>query len=150
MIACDTNVLFPALEASHPSHGPVRAWLESMVEVREFALCELVLMEVYTLLRNPVVCARPLNASEAVRKIDNLRRNPHWTVLDFPGPGLMDAVWQHARTSDSVRRIYDIRLALTLRHYNVTDFATANGKHFRGFGFSRVWNPLNPLNPLKP
>ena len=60
----------------------------------------------------------------------------------------MDAVWQHARTSDSVRRIYDdIRLALTLRHYNVTDFATANEKHFRGFGFSRVWNPLNPLNP---
>ena len=42
MIACDTNVLFPALEASHPSHGPARAWLESMVEVREFALCELV------------------------------------------------------------------------------------------------------------
>jgi len=66
MIACDTNVLFPALEASHPSHGPARAWLESMVEVRDFALCELVLMEVYTLLRNPVVCARPLNASEAV------------------------------------------------------------------------------------
>ncbi len=57
----------------------------------------------------------------------------------------MDAVWQHARTSDSVRRIYDdIRLALTLRHYNVTDFATANEKHFRGFGFSRVWNPLKP------
>jgi len=26
----------------------------------------------------------------------------------------------------------------------VTDFATANGKHFRGFGFSRVWNPLKP------
>ena len=63
----------------------------------------------------------------------------------------MDAVWQHARTSDSVRRIYDdIRLALTLRHYNVTDFATANGKHFRGFGFSRVWNPLNLLKPLNP
>ena len=62
----------------------------------------------------------------------------------------MDAVWQHARTSDSVRRIYDdIRLALTLRHYNVTDFATANEKHFRGFGFSRVWNPLNLLKPLK-
>jgi uncharacterized protein len=73
-----------------------------------------------------------------------LRRNLRWTVLDFPGPGLMDEVWRHARTSDSVRRIYDIRLALTLRHYNVTDFATANGKHFRGFGFSRVWNPLKP------
>ena len=65
-------------------------------------------------------------------------------VRDFPAPGLMDEVWQQARTSDSVRRIHDIRLALTLRHYNVTDFATANWKHFRGFGFSRVWNPLKP------
>jgi hypothetical protein len=55
----------------------------------------------------------------------------------------MNGLWQLARTSDSVRRIYDIRLALTLRHYSVTDFATANGKHFQGFGFSKVWNPLS-------
>ena len=83
MIACDTHVLFPALEASHPSHGPARAWLESMVEVGEFALCELVLMEVYTLLRNPVVCARPLNASEAVRKI----KQPPLDSPRLPGTG---------------------------------------------------------------
>ena len=38
--------------------------------------------------------------------------------------------------------IYDIRLALTLRHYRVTHFATANAKHFQGFGFDKVWNPL--------
>ena len=112
-----------------------------MVMDRDFALCELVLVEVYTLLRNPVVCTTPLGTEEAVRKIDNLRRNPAWLVLDYPGPGLMDAVWQHARSSESVRRIYDIRLALTLRHYNVTDFATANEKHFQGFGFSKVWDP---------
>ena len=142
MIVCDTNLLFPALEISHASHGPARAWLESMVMNPDFALCELVLIEVYTLLRNPVVCTNPLTADEAVRKIDNLRQNPSWLVLDYPGPGLMSEIWQHARTSDSARHIYDIRLALTLRHYNVTDFATANGKHFQGFGFSKVWNPL--------
>jgi toxin-antitoxin system PIN domain toxin len=144
MIVCDTNILFPALEVSHPIHAPARAWLESMVTERQFALCELVLVEVYTLLRNPVVCSQPLPAEEAVGKIDNLRRNPSWLVLDYPGPGMMEEVWKHARTSDSVRRIYDIRLALTLRHYQVTDFATANEKHFQGFGFSRVWNPLVP------
>lgn len=54
----------------------------------------------------------------------------------------MNQVWQHARTSDSARRIYDIRLALTLRHYSITRFATANEKHFAGFGFEKVWNPL--------
>jgi predicted nucleic acid-binding protein len=60
MIACDTNILFPALEASHPDHRAARAWLESMVGNESFALCELVLTEVYTLLRNAAICAKPL------------------------------------------------------------------------------------------
>jgi predicted nucleic acid-binding protein len=99
-------------------------------------------MEVYTLLRNPLICAKPLNAKTAVRKIENLRHNPAWLTLDYPGTGLMTQVWQHASTSASSRRIYDIRLALTLRHYRVTHFATANAKHFQNFGFDKVWNPL--------
>lgn len=142
MTVCDTNILFPALEASHANHAAARAFLESKVTDQSFALCELVLVEVYTLLRNAVVCAKPLTAEEAVRKIENLRQNPAWLTLDYPGPGLMNQVWQHARTSDSARRIYDIRLALTLRHYSITRFATANEKHFAGFGFEKVWNPL--------
>ena len=46
MLVCDTNLLFPALEASHPSHSAARVWLESMIEDESFALCELVLTEV--------------------------------------------------------------------------------------------------------
>ena len=142
MTVCDTNILFPALEASHKNHSAARAYLESKLTDAGFALCELVLMEIYTLLRNPAVCAQPLTAADAVQKIENLRQNPSWLTLDYPGPGHMSAVWEQARSSDSGRRIYDIRLALTLRHYNVTHFATANEKHFGGFGFKKVWNPL--------
>jgi predicted nucleic acid-binding protein len=40
------------------------------------------------------------------------------------------------------RRIIDARLALTLRHHGVAEFATANEEDFAGFGFHRVWNPL--------
>lgn len=48
-----------------------------------------------------------------------------------------------AATADfAIRRIVDARLALTLRHHGVTDFATSNVKDFEGFGFTRVWNPL--------
>ncbi|MFM8635837.1 MAG: hypothetical protein ACKOEX_13695 [Planctomycetia bacterium] len=75
-------------------------------------------------------------------KIDNLRRNPARMVLDYPGPGLMEKVSTIARSSDSARRIYDVRLGLTLRHYEVKRFATTNGKDFRGLGFEKVWNPL--------
>jgi toxin-antitoxin system PIN domain toxin len=142
MIACDTNILFPALEASHPDHRKARAWLESMVGNESFALCELVLTEVYTLLRNAAICAKPLSAAAAVTLIENLRGNPAWLVLDHPGPGLMDKVWDVARQTESARRIYDIRLALTLRHAGVRSFATANIRDFRSFGFEKVWNPL--------
>ncbi len=141
MIACDTNILFPALEASHKDHLPARAFLEEQVNNREFAVCELVLMEVYTLLRNPVTCAKPLSAAAAVRKIENLRCNPHWAVLDYPGV-LIKEVWEQAGRSEAFRRIYDIRLALTLRFHGVREFGTANIKHFSGFGFEKVWNPL--------
>ena len=142
MLACDTNILFPALEASHAKHAAARAWLESRIEDNSFVLCELVLVETYTLLRNSLICSKPLSAAAAVDKIDNLRSNPCWLVLDYPGPGLMQSVWAAARDMDSPRRIYDIRLGLTLRHYGVQRFATANTKDFRGMGFEKVWNPL--------
>ena len=57
---------------------------------------------------------------------------------------VMDAVWRHAATpAFARRRIFDTRLALTLRHHGVAEFATANVKDFRDFGFNRVWNPLS-------
>jgi predicted nucleic acid-binding protein len=55
----------------------------------------------------------------------------------------MAEVWrQAAARSFAIRRIIDARLALTLRHHGVTEFATSNEKDFAGFGFARVWNPL--------
>ena len=59
-----------------------------------------------------------------------------------PAKPQVNQVWHHAGTSAAARRIYDIRLVVTLRHFRVTHFATANAKHFQGFGFDRVWNPL--------
>ena len=56
----------------------------------------------------------------------------------------MTEVWSHAAAPGFARRrVYDTRLALTLRHHGITEFATANGKDFQGFGFTRVWNPLS-------
>ena len=61
-------------------------------------------------------------------------------------PGVSSSLWRWAHgTRSGFRRIIDARLALTLRHHGVTDFATANAnaKDFAGFGFERVWNPLD-------
>jgi len=145
MTSCDTNILFIALEKSRPGHDRARAFLEAHAADSDFALCELVLLELYTLLRNPVIARKPLSASKAVALIQSLRANPRWDVLDYPGPGsgIMDDIWRRAaETGFARRRVFDARIALTLRSYGVKEFATANAKDFQGFGFERVWNPL--------
>ncbi len=53
-------------------------------------------------------------------------------------------LWKHAGTRDFARRrIYDIRTALSLIAFGVTDFATLNLKDFQNLGFKTVWNPLS-------
>lgn len=142
MISCDTNILFPAFAIKHVNHVAARQFLHQHLANRRFALCELILVEFYTLLCNPVVAGTPLSPAGAVSLISGLRKNPAWALLDYPG-GLMAEVWQMAGNANFARRrIYDVRLALTLRYHGITEFATANVRDFDGFGFTRVWNPL--------
>jgi predicted nucleic acid-binding protein len=55
----------------------------------------------------------------------------------------MNEVWKHvARPQVARRRIFDARLALTLRHHGVTELATDNVRDFEGFGFQKVWSPV--------
>ena len=145
MISCDTNILFIGLEESRPGHAQAREFLDGHRDNPEFALCELVLLELYVLLRNPVVARHPLNAGDAASLIQELRCNPRWDVLDYPGPDadIMNELWQLAATAECPRRrVFDVRVALTLRHHGVTEFATANRKDFQNLGIRRIWNPL--------
>ena len=129
------------VEPSHAAHHAARGFLLAM-KGREMGLCELVLMETYVLMRNPAVCRRPLDGPGAVALVRRLRRNPDWRLLDYPG-GLMDDVWEaSAQPGFARRRVFDARLALTLRNHGITEFATQNVKDFEGFGFAKVWNPL--------
>lgn len=76
--------------------------------------------------------------------IQAFRSNPAWRVLDVVlDSEIMQNVWRHASDDTfAYRRVFDARLAETLRHHGVTDFATCNQKDFTGFGFDRVWNPI--------
>jgi hypothetical protein len=63
---------------------------------------------------------------------------------DPDGVGLHDQLWRLAGESGFARRrIYDVRLGLSLRRQGVTEFATANVRDFEGLGLERVWNPLD-------
>ncbi|MBE0539851.1 MAG: VapC toxin family PIN domain ribonuclease [Verrucomicrobia bacterium] len=146
MISFDTDLLLYSLNQDCAEYGDARRFFATMPTTPgAVAICELVLVELYVLLRNPAVVANPSSASDAVALIQPFRQHPTWRLIDHPGgnSSVMDEVWRLAGQPNVGRRvIFDARLALTLRHHGVTEFATRNEAHFAGFGFTRVWNPL--------
>jgi uncharacterized protein len=146
MISFDTNLLLYSLNGDCPECHDARAFFASLPTAPgEVAVCELVLVELYVLLRNPAVIRNPLDAADAAAFVESFRRHPTWTLIDHPGGSstVMDDAWRRAALPGVGRRvIFDARLALALRHHGVSEFATRNEAHFSSFGFTRVWNPL--------
>jgi toxin-antitoxin system PIN domain toxin len=141
MISIDTNILLYAQNADCPEHGAARAFLEDVGGSQDMAICELVLVELYLLLRNPAVLSLPLGPAEAAEMCRGYRDNPRWRLIE--NAPVMETVWGAAGDAGFARRrIIDLRLALTLQHHGVTELATANVKDFEGLGFTRVWNPV--------
>jgi len=146
MLSIDTNLLFHGFNEDSPRHAAAHAWLVSIAGDEEVAISELILAELYGLLRNPAVLLNPLSSEEAVEVIRAYRIHPRWRLIGFPieSRPLHDALWQRARARDfAFRRLYDARAALTMTSQGVTEFATVNVRDFEGLGFKRVWNPLS-------
>lgn len=145
MISIDTNVLFAALDADNALHPRASLFIESLAERADVAISELVLLELYILLRNPVVMRPPLTADAAVDVCESFRQHPVWQTIGFPhdSRAFHDFFWPRLRSREFARRrAFDWRMALSLIQQGVTEFATVNEKDFQGLGFARVWNPL--------
>ena len=145
MTSLDANLLLYAFNEDSPKHDAAFRFLGKLSQNDDVAISEFILAEFYTLLRNPTVLVEPLTPADAVRVVEHYRRHSKWALLGFAPDtvALHTELWTLAKRADfSRRRIYDARTALTLRRQGVTDFATANVKDFKGFGFRRVWNPL--------
>ncbi len=143
MITADTNLFIHAADPDSPSHAKARAFFGELASSSdEFVLCELVLVELYMQLRNPAIFERPYSPQEASSYCSLLKRNPSWRCVDYD-VAVSRKLWDWAsKTKGGFRQMIDARLALTLRHHGVTHFATANVKHFKEFGFTKLWNPL--------
>lgn len=145
MISIDTNILLYSYCEAAPHHAAAKAFLISLAPRDDVALSEFVLTEFYLHLRNPAVLDKPHTPAEAVAVIQSYRKHPRWRVLGFP-PRSRDihaALWKAAAARDFARRrIYDLRTALCLQAFGVTEFATVNVKDFEGTGFAKVWNPV--------
>lgn len=145
MISFDTNIVLPAVHAGAPGHQRAAAFLGSLQDRDDVAVSELVLLELYLLLRNPIVMGSPLGAARAASTCEAFREHPRWQLTGLPGESraFHDALWPRLRReSFARRRAIDCRLGLALRLQGVTAFATVNLKDFQDLGFARVWNPL--------
>jgi toxin-antitoxin system PIN domain toxin len=145
MLAFDTNLLFYASNQDSPFHQGARSFLDNLRENPRVLISELVLVELYRLLRNPTINETPLGPKAATQVIETYRRHPVWRLVGFSpeGRAAHDRLWQAAgKPAFAYRRIYDARLAISLLDQGVDEFATANVKDFEGLGFRRVWNPL--------
>ena len=146
MISFDTNLLLYSLNRDGAEYADARAFFASLpTALGQVVVCELVLIELYVLLRNPAVVKNPLDGPDAAALVQTFRRHPTRALIDHPGDTstVMTEVWRCAAQPNIGRRVvFDARLALTLRHHGVTEFATRNEAHFTNFGFTRVWNPL--------
>jgi len=141
VISIDTNVLLYSLNRNCVEHVAARAFVESCVNRKDVAISELVLVELYVLLRNPAVVREFLDAGRAAALCEVFRRHPHWALIDTAT--VMDRVWAAAARPDVARpRIFDARLAYTLLDNGVTELATHNIRDFDDFGFARVFDPV--------
>ncbi len=121
MISFDTNLLLYAFNSDCQENGRALEILQQFQDSQEVALCDLVLVELYILLRNPAVLSAPLGAKQAVEVCQAWRSNPRWMVIE--SAPVMEKVWEFAtRQSLGRRQIIDARLALTLRHHGVSTF----------------------------
>lgn len=142
MLSIDTNILLYAHNHDCPEHRPARAFIEQCAERDDVAICELVLLELYQLLRNAAVLTSPLDAPDAAAVCMAWRNNPRWALIE--NAPVMDKLWTVAQRPGIARRaVFDARIALTLRHHGVTDFATRNTADFQAFGFTRLINPID-------
>lgn len=141
MISIDTNLLLYSLNRDCPEHERARSFVQQCSGRSDVAIAELVLLELYVLLRNPAVVAHPLGAAEAAQACRPLRTHPRWALIE--NAPVMARVWEIAAAPECPRRrVFDARIGLTLLHHGVSELATRNVKDFEGLGFERVFDPL--------
>ncbi len=78
MISIDANILVFGYDPDSPFHPKARAFLESLSERKDVLVSELILVELYRLLRNPIVFKRALTAPAAVDVIQGFRSHTTW------------------------------------------------------------------------
>jgi uncharacterized protein len=82
LISIDTNILLYAQNADYAEHESALRFVGECGARDDVAICEPVPVELYLLLRNPVVLKRPLGSKSAAQTCMSYRTNPRWRLIE--------------------------------------------------------------------
>jgi toxin-antitoxin system PIN domain toxin len=143
MKSLDTNILLYATNADCEEHAACRGLVtEALKEGDVWVIADQVWFELYSLLRDPAVLQRPLDAGRAADTIAWYREKSGWLRCAWE-PAMMgdlEPLWRSA--SFSPRRVFDLVLAVTLKAHGVDRFYTRNVRDFEGLGFFELIDPV--------
>lgn len=139
----DTNILLYAINGDCHEHGLARALVaEALKRPAEWIIADQVWFELYRLLRNPVVLARPLTAAQAADAVQWYRQKSGWLSCAWE-PDMMAKLLPLWRSEAySSRNSFDLVLSVTLASHGVDIFYTRNVRDFEACGFFTLHNPV--------
>ncbi|TVR87487.1 MAG: PIN domain-containing protein [Spirochaetaceae bacterium] len=146
MNSLDTNILLYAVNRDCAEHGACKDLVDSALREPEvWIVAEQVWFELYRLLRNPAVLARPLGASQAADLVSWYRNSSGWMQCAWT-PRLMKQLHtQWGQEQFPARRSFDLILAVTLKAHGVNTLYTRNTKNFADLDFFSVVDPLGEI-----
>ena len=143
MKSIDTNILLYAINSDCNEHmGASSLIKKALKSPSEWIIADQVWFELYRLLRNPVVLARPLGAAQAADTVGWYRQRSGWLSCAWE-PDMMGKLlplWRN--DSYPPRSSFDLVLSVTLASHGVNTFYTRNIKDFEACGFFSLHNPV--------
>ena len=143
--AVDTNLLLYAHNSSVSQHAAARDFVESRVLAvgeEEFTVSHQTLCELFATLTNSILLPNPLTTKQAWEVCRIYLNHPLIQKIAYE-PAIIEVIetllHDHPQRG---KRLFDLKLAATLRYHGVKRLYTCNPKHFAGYDFLEVVNPL--------
>ena len=147
MNSFDTNILVYALNEEAPEFPRASRLVEgAFSQADQWIISDQTYFELYAVLRNPRIWAKPLSGTEALKRIEFFRNQSGFLRCAYH-PDQWNLIAKPLRSKGfPARRIFDVVLAKTLIANGVTHFYTRNIKDFTSLGFDQVINPIEMEN----
>ena len=144
MKSFDTNILIYALN-EEAAEFPAASELvqEALTHADQWIIADQTYFELYAVLRNPRIWAKPLSGKEALKRIEFFRNQSGFLHCAYDLDQWEPISRSLQRADFPARHIFDVVLAKTLIANGVTHFYTRNVKDFESIGLEQVINPID-------